>query len=240
MKTSDLIDQGEAYFLNEKYETARGVLQKAIRQDPRKAEIYYWLGRIASEEELPQEAEQHHRKALELNRKYSLSYLELGEIAFERDDFQAALDELTLYMKYQDSPGSSANYLLGHTHYKLGNLESAEDYLRKAIQRRSSFGDAFFVTADDALVKIVDIEHRQLHLYIRGIYMVCMESGTGMPRSRAAASWLAGAIIALSTLAAPARVAQAEETYRTVVIFGDTQYMSLDGLRKVGHPVEEK
>lgn len=145
VKTADLIAQAEAYYRSERYATARELLARAIEKNPKKPEPHYWLGRVAGAEERPEEAVQHHQKALALDPKFSSSYLELAELAEEREEYSQAVEYLNRYMEYRKRPGSYSHYLLARCQHKLGELEAAEENLRQAVQRRADYGNAFYL-----------------------------------------------------------------------------------------------
>ena len=147
VKSADLIEQAEAYFRSERYDTATELLQKAVVQKPKDAKPHYWLGRVAGAKGNPKEAARHHHRAIEVDKKYPYPYRELAELAEEEEDYPAAAEHMDQYMNYQDSPGSYSYYLLGKYHYHLENMETAEENLRNAVQHRSDYGNAFYLLA---------------------------------------------------------------------------------------------
>ena len=78
-------------------------------------------------------------------RRFFSSYLELAELAEEREEYSQAVEYLNRYMEYRKRPGSYSHYLLARCQHKLGELEAAEENLRQAVQRRADYGNAFYL-----------------------------------------------------------------------------------------------
>ena len=146
-KTKNLVKQAEAYYDSDDYATARQLLEQAIEQNPGRAEAFYWLGRVAKGEDELDESADLQRKAIELDKKDPFPFLELGKLAYDRKDYATVVTFLDQYVKLEKYPGSYPNYLLGRSHYELGNLDDAEERLLKAIRRRSSYGNALYILA---------------------------------------------------------------------------------------------
>ena len=147
VKTSVLIEQAKAYYAKERYDPARSLLEQARTQEPRKEEIHYWLGRVARAERKHDEAARHQQRAIELNKKYPLPHLQLGRLAYDRKDYAAVISYLNRYVELAQYPASQAFFLLGKSRYQQNDFAAAEEDLKKAIQRNSGYGDAFYVLA---------------------------------------------------------------------------------------------
>ncbi|MFQ5777421.1 MAG: tetratricopeptide repeat protein [Terriglobia bacterium] len=147
VKTGDLLQQAEAYYDSDRYHKAYALLEQARRQKPKKVEVHYWLGRVAAAQDKPAEAAEHLQQALALKEKFPYTHFELGQLAFDRKDYAAAINHLDRYLELDDFPYSRAYFLLGTSHFQLGDITAAEENLKKAIQRHSGYGDAFYMLA---------------------------------------------------------------------------------------------
>lgn len=146
-RSSDLVEQGRAYFANKRYDLARRLLEQARDKDPSNAEAHYWLARVADAENKPDEAAQHLQDALKLKPKYASAYLELARVEFDRKDFAGSLGHLKRYLDLEEDPVAEAYFLMGACHYHQDNLPGAEESLKKAIRTDTDYGDAFYFLA---------------------------------------------------------------------------------------------
>lgn len=192
IKTKDLIKQARGYYDRERYGLARQLLEQARAQDDDKAQVHYWLGRVAVEERKPQEARAHFERAIELDDDYPFPHYRLAEMAYDRQDYSTVLGHIGQYLKLDDSPYSRAYYLLGASHFHQDNLPAAEENLKKAIRRRSSYGDAFYLLAaiytrqerkEEAIAELkLALETDSLHDSLRpeahyNLAVLCYETG---------------------------------------------------------------
>ena len=76
----DLLELGKFYFLNEKYDEAIKVLQKAQKFDPFCAEIYYHLGMAYEAKNNLHEAKCMYLKATEVDPKFTLAQQHLDKL----------------------------------------------------------------------------------------------------------------------------------------------------------------
>ncbi len=76
----DLLELGKFYFLNEKYDEAIKILQKAQKFDPFCAEIYYNLGLVYETENSLHEARGMYLKAIEVDPKFTLAQEHLDKL----------------------------------------------------------------------------------------------------------------------------------------------------------------
>ncbi len=143
-KTDDLIAQGRAYLGEKQYTLARKSLEQARAQDPKKEEIYYWLGRVARAEGKPEEAVQYQQKAAAMKQKYTAPHLELARMAVDRRDYSTAATHLKQYKEF-GGESSEGHFLLGLCQYQLSDLAGAEASLREAIRLDTDYGDAFYL-----------------------------------------------------------------------------------------------
>jgi tetratricopeptide (TPR) repeat protein len=143
-KTEDLLEQGRAYYREERYELARQQLEQARTQDPKKEEVYYWLGRVASKQGKKDEARQDFQQALALKEKFPGPYLELARLAVDNEDYAGAMPHLRRYTELSPD-GSEGQFLTGLCQYHLEDLASAENALKEAIRSESDYGDAFYI-----------------------------------------------------------------------------------------------
>lgn len=76
----DLLELGKFYFLNERYDEAIKVLQKAQKFDPFCADIYYHLGLVYETKNNLHEARSMYLKAIEVDSKFTLAQEHLDKL----------------------------------------------------------------------------------------------------------------------------------------------------------------
>lgn len=76
----DLLELGKFYFLNEKYDEAIKVLQKAQKFNPLCADVYYHLGLVYEAKNNLHEAKGMYLKAVEVDPKFTLAQEHLDRL----------------------------------------------------------------------------------------------------------------------------------------------------------------
>ena len=107
-------------------------------KDEEKANLYFEKGFLAEQEKHYDQAEQFFHKVLEIDPNNALTLNNLGYMLVDKTSRYA--DALKFIRKAVDLDPLNGAYLdsLGWVYFKLGNYESAEDNLRKAIERTSN------------------------------------------------------------------------------------------------------
>ncbi len=79
-REQDLIEMGKFYFVSEKYDEAIDEFQKALKLNPKNAEIYYNLGIVYETKNINQEAKEMYAKTLEINKDHKLAQEHLDRL----------------------------------------------------------------------------------------------------------------------------------------------------------------
>ena len=90
----------------------------------------------------------------------------LGEIAYNKQDYTAAVDHLSLYAKMateqQEELLRNDMYMLGASNYRLGHHEEAVKYLKQVKQERDTISEATCLTMGNAYVQLGQPEQAKL------------------------------------------------------------------------------
>ena len=90
----------------------------------------------------------------------------LGEIAYNKQDYTAAVDHLSLYTKMateqQEELLRNDMYMLGASNYRLGHHEEAVKYLKQVKQERDTISEATCLTMGNAYVQLGQPEQAKL------------------------------------------------------------------------------
>lgn len=89
---------------NGSYEEALCHVQEAIKIDPQKGELYYWLGKIYDKKNLMKQAIENQKKAIEIDPDFAPAYYELLFLAFRNN-------EIEKYHKKINIPDAWNNYV---------------------------------------------------------------------------------------------------------------------------------
>jgi tetratricopeptide (TPR) repeat protein len=160
VEVGDLIEQAEAYYRTAKYDTARGLLERAAEEKPREPQVHYWFGRVANGEKDEERALAHFQRSLELDPDFLRSRYELGRFAYGDEDYAKVVSWLEPYVE-SGKGDSSAYFMLGRSQFQLGDLGEAEEHLRTAIRKRSDDGNFFYFLARVFLEQGRDEEARR-------------------------------------------------------------------------------
>ena len=114
------------------YQSAKDILYNARQIAPKFEETYFNLGNVFKENEEYDKAIENYLASIKLNNQYLDAYINLGNTYFYEGKLQSALD---LFLQLDDTFPSRNKilYNIGIINYELGNLESAKEYLSKAI-----------------------------------------------------------------------------------------------------------
>jgi tetratricopeptide (TPR) repeat protein len=107
-------------------------------KDEEKANLYFEKGFLAEQEKHYDQAEQFFHKVLEIDPNNALTLNNLGYMLVDKTSRYS--DALKFIRKAVDLDPLNGAYLdsLGWAYFKLGQYESAEDNLRKAVERTST------------------------------------------------------------------------------------------------------
>jgi len=90
----------------------------------------------------PQKALQHYNKALEVNERYSIAYLNRGNLYFDMGKDNEAIADYSKVLEY--NPNESKAYsAIGALHARGGRYDVALENLNKAIQIASTYADPY-------------------------------------------------------------------------------------------------
>lgn len=133
-----------AYYLNEDYENAATMAERAVRNDPNSVVLHVWLGRIYYQLQRFDEASAAFDKAIELDPDNSIAYEALAQIEEETNDLVGAVDA---YNKLIEITPNSAflHYRLGSTLVQMNDTAGARAALEKAVQLNPSLAPARFL-----------------------------------------------------------------------------------------------
>lgn len=90
----------------------------------------------------------------------------LGEIAFQKKDYQSTANELQLYLQAAQAQGEEPVrndlYMLGCAEYELGNYEAAVASLKQVKQQQDTLSEAACLTLGNAYVQLKQHEQAKL------------------------------------------------------------------------------
>lgn len=129
----------------EKYSDAVGYLEKAKEQWPHVAKVYLELGFAKQYTNQIDDAEKNYNKVLELDNTYYLAYRYLGNIyCNSKYDYQKALDYYKKYEQNETDIDEVILYNMGFCENELENYDDAMPYLKKALEKKSDDGNAYY------------------------------------------------------------------------------------------------
>ncbi|MEA3328429.1 MAG: tetratricopeptide repeat protein [Candidatus Omnitrophota bacterium] len=80
MQEKSYFEVGQFLFLNEKYDQAIIEFKKALEKNPKSAEVLYSLGIVYEAKNMPEQAKEFFRAALELDPKHKLAEKHLSKL----------------------------------------------------------------------------------------------------------------------------------------------------------------
>ena len=122
-----------AYYLNEDFENAATMAERAIRKEPKNSAYRLWLGRIYYQLERYDEATAAFERAIEIDPDNPDAYRRLAEIEEETNDLVGAIG---VYRQMLEIAPDSAflHYRLGLNLIELGDSKEAQKALERALE----------------------------------------------------------------------------------------------------------
>lgn len=131
------LEMGVSHLAQGDYPSALSELNQAEQLDPNNAAIQNNLGLAYTVRNRPKEAEQHYRKAIELDPRYSDVRTNLARLLIDQKKFDQALQELSLVENDLTYPyPEKALSLVGQVYFNKGRYKKAEEYLGRAMNVR--------------------------------------------------------------------------------------------------------
>ncbi len=133
-----------AYYLNEDYENAATMAERAVQNDPQNVVLHVWLGRIYYQLQRFDDASAAFDKAIELDPDNSIAYEALAQIEEETNDLVGAVDS---YNKLIEITPNSAflYYRLGSSLVQMNDTVGARAALEKAVELNPTMAPARFL-----------------------------------------------------------------------------------------------
>ncbi len=133
-----------AYYMNEDYENAATMAERAVANDPGNVVLHVWLGRIYYQLQRFEEAQAEFEKAVSLDPANSVAYQAMVQILEETNDLVGAVDT---YQKLIEITPNSAflYYRLGASLVQMNDTAGARVALEKAIELDSGLAPARYV-----------------------------------------------------------------------------------------------
>jgi tetratricopeptide (TPR) repeat protein len=114
-----------------KYKEAIAAFQEAIKLDPTHYRSYYHVGKLNDRLDLPVQADEAFRKAIEVNARFVDSFVDLGNMYIDYGHANVGLAVLDAGVQVNDKDAAMYNGL-GRAYSKLNRHEEAVDAFKKA------------------------------------------------------------------------------------------------------------
>jgi len=126
------IDEGGKVFEQGDRVKARELLNNALKAEPNSAQVYYLLALSFDAQHDFHQVEEYLKKTISLDPEFYLAYSSLGNVYFERGDFEAAIKQ---YQYFLDAKGDDPSILnsMGLAHMNLERYDLAIPCLQKAL-----------------------------------------------------------------------------------------------------------
>lgn len=156
------IQDGLKYIDNEQFQNAKKLFQNLVKQDPAKAENYYYLGNtylllfdIDSADEYIDTARMNFELGLTKDAKYALNYVGLGSVKMFQKNKQGAVDYFNKAMEMTKSKDVEVLYRIaqGYIMFDYNDPVSAIEVLTKAIERDKKRVDLYLMRGDAFLMQ---------------------------------------------------------------------------------------
>ncbi|MDZ7719699.1 MAG: tetratricopeptide repeat protein [Balneolaceae bacterium] len=153
-ETDDLILEAEEMYFEMEFGKAKQILEKIIKQNPSYIDSYFILADIARQENRIGEDEAILNRGIEYyksgipsdfdgeipwgfndNRPFLRLLHELVLTLDRNDNHEKAINNAELILKYNPNDNQGIRYLIGDLYIKNGQLEEAEDYLKKSADQ---------------------------------------------------------------------------------------------------------
>ena len=133
MYTSVLLNLGEAYIRNQRYEDAILYLNKVLRMFPESPVVYSLLGKAYHMLDKVQEAIEFYQKAAKLKPDAEGVHHNLVDLYLKTGQFENAINQLKIAVRY--SPNSAIIYRnFGVVYLRMGKYASSYDCFKKSIE----------------------------------------------------------------------------------------------------------
>lgn len=133
-----------AYYVNEDYENAAAMAERAVAADPNSVILNIWLGRVYYQLERYDEATVAFERAIELDPSNALAYEALAEIEEETNDLVGAIE---VYEKMIELAPDSAflHYRLGLNLLEINDDAGARTHLERAVELNPDLAPAHYM-----------------------------------------------------------------------------------------------
>jgi diguanylate cyclase (GGDEF)-like protein len=138
----------EIYALTANYTKAIELLNVCLKINPNSYKVFERLGKVYEETGDYKQSFKYYQNGLKLTQGADAMYTFLSDIAWLHTrlaEFNQALNECKEILKRKEQLSkvvlSDAYTVTGVVHLRLGNLDEAEDYIKKALKIRQSIGD---------------------------------------------------------------------------------------------------
>jgi tetratricopeptide (TPR) repeat protein len=139
--SQELFDKALHLEEDERLEAALDVWRQLAASSPTR-NVFLRLGRAAKELERTEEAQRAFTNALDIDNRSALALVQLGIIAIDRRDYEAAEDYLKRARAVEEDPSTLS--LLGVALRNTGKGLEAEEAYRRAIQLDPKYEEAYF------------------------------------------------------------------------------------------------
>jgi len=186
---------GEVAFATDDLESARVAFERVTALRGPHFETLVYLGTVASDLGLWDEAERHLERARDLAPDTFLPHFALGALAVVRGRHEESLPHLTASLEREEVP--QALYLLGVSHLHLHQDTRAIEVLRRAVEVAPDFEDALYQLgvaylrrgwsrlALDAFQQVLRLDPHRLQ-YQETVRMVRLSPRNGLPKEAGA------------------------------------------------------
>jgi tetratricopeptide (TPR) repeat protein len=139
-----------------RHSEAAEAFRKALEISPFYAEAHNNYAFLLLNEGRLEEAARHFRSALENKPNYRLAHFHLGRILLHQGKTSLAIDHFLQTLGVEDDSTPGYMYALGAAYARLGNRQSALQYIREARQRASALGQKELLTSIERDLKILE------------------------------------------------------------------------------------
>lgn len=133
VRSQQALRQGE-------FRAAMALADSAVASAPRLADAHFQQGRVLSELRRFDRAEEAYREVIALNPEYRGAWLNLGNNAYRQHEYR---DALRYYRQEQENhPSAEVFTYMGRSYVALGEVDSAEQTYKQALNVDSAFNEA--------------------------------------------------------------------------------------------------
>jgi tetratricopeptide (TPR) repeat protein len=139
-----------------RHSEAADAFRKALEISPFYAEAHNNYAYLLLNEGRLEEATRHFQSALENKPNYRLAHFHLGRILLHQGKTPEAIDHFLQTLGADDDSTPGYMYALGAAYARIGNRQSALQYIREARQRASEFGQKELLASIERDLKILE------------------------------------------------------------------------------------